>query len=89
MIILGHHVLYGKVVPLEKPIVLLKKVVSKVPTFTDIEEDETDERMEETDDKIEPHKTQTEYLVSAVIKRKILFNKRPRPIVYLEPKKKF
>ena len=85
MIILGHHVLYGKVVPLEKPIVLLKKVVSKVPTFTD----ETDERMEETDDKIEPHKTQTEYLVSAVIKRKILFNKRPRPIVYLEPKKKF
>lgn len=85
--VLGHHVLYGKVVSLEKPMVLLKKKVSKTPSFTD--EEESGEQMDNSGEKSEVAKTQTEYLVSAVIKRKILFNKRPRPIVYLEPKKKF
>lgn len=56
--------------------------------------DDDEEKMDEADendinknlDKNETPSTTTEYLVSAVIKKKFLFNKRPRPIVYLEPK---
>jgi hypothetical protein len=32
-------------------------------------------------------KTRTEYLVQAIIRKKLLFNKRPRPIIFNETKK--
>ena len=84
ILIVGYHLMYGKVANLEKPMVLLKKVVTKIEK---IARDEEEEPMEE--EKEEEIKYMTEYIVEAIIKKKILFNKRPRPIVSLETKIKF
>ena len=89
ILILGHHILYGKVNNMEKPMVLLKKQVRKVQTFMDeLNEEDDENKMENHEGENNFAKTKTEYLVEWVIKRKILFNKRPRPIVHIEANKK-
>lgn len=72
--------MYGKVITLEKPMVLLRKERKQINTRSQIDgmdEDEDDEVKH--DDEL---KFKTEYVVKAVVRRKILFNKRPRPIVF-------
>jgi hypothetical protein len=76
--------MFGKVANLEKPMILLKKIHKK------IEHAPSDEDMEqEINDETSEIKQKTEYVIEAIIKKKILFNKRPRPIVSLETKIKF
>jgi len=58
IMIVGHHILYGKTVKLERPMVALRKMVK------------------ENDDG-----TTTEYQVESVIRTKLIFKSRPKPII--------
>lgn len=86
MLIIGHHVLYGKIVNLDKPLL----VVKKEKNFSQIEKiDVMEEDAIENEDTKNIVTANTEYMVQAIIRKKILFNKRPRPIVHcLDNKKK-
>jgi len=91
ILILGNHVLYGKAIILDKPYVLLKK--SRTSNSCDNEllmkdlDDDDDDDKSEMNVSMNETKSVVTYFVKAVIKRKLLFNKRPRPIVYIEATK--
>lgn len=55
ILIIGHHLMFGKEVEMDKPYAVLEKKTSS--------------------------NIQSEYIVKAVVKRKVLFKTRPKPIV--------
>lgn len=62
ILIIGHHILQGKVVDLTHPLVAMKR------------------------DSIGHDEDSVNYNINAVIRRKLLFKTRPKPITELNPK---
>ena len=73
IMIIGHHILYGKVVDMEKPMVTLEKTQANTALRDDGE-------MMEVDDHLEPR---TEYRVKSIINKKLIFKTRPKPIIVM------
>ena len=74
IMIIGHHILYGKVVDMEKPMVTLEKI----QVNTELRDD--DGEMMDVDDHLEPR---TEYRVKSIINKKLIFKTRPKPIIVM------
>ena len=70
--IIGHHILYGKVQDLEKPLVAIEKV--------EVEKELDQEEMMDMDQHLE---MTTEFRVKSVIKKKLIFKTRPKPIIVM------
>lgn len=66
-LIVGHHVLTGKIAPLSKPFAVIKKK----PKHT-VDEMEVDD---------ENKSQETSYEIVAFLNQKIIFKNRPRPII--------
>lgn len=69
--IIGHHILYGKVANIERPLVLMEKCCCGDGGIRGEGQEEAS----------------TEYRVRAVIRKKFVFKTRPKPIIANVPKK--
>jgi len=82
VLIVGHHILHGKVVKLEKPLAVIVR-----SSAVNDGEDTSAKSALEADGTSSSAVENPYYLVTAVIRNKIVFKTRPRPIISNVPKK--
>ncbi|XP_038078884.1 chromosome transmission fidelity protein 8 homolog [Patiria miniata] len=96
IMIIGHHILFGKVTSLDKPYIVLLKNTKPTPkeaehlnksVSMETDQDEDVVTKATTDEEEDGSSEGIHYKVSAAIKRKIVFRTRPKPIITYVPKK--
>lgn len=83
---IGHHLLEGKIASLTKPLAVVQRCRKSVPIEAQVEaEDGPEFETMDIDDDDDIQRRQTvEWNIIAVVKRKIVFSKRPMPVVHLK-----
>jgi chromosome transmission fidelity protein 8 len=88
---IGHHLLEGKIVSLPKPLAVLQRVCAPPPPPPAPPPPPLDENGDgdvdiQPNDTKDDDKVATSYAIRTLIRKKIVFSKRPTPIVGLSAK---